>query len=88
MGRWLEKNGVTSGKVLEIRGLPGNSVDRDRHLGFREVMEKHKGVQIVEVVGNWDDGTSQKVAADAIAVHGQLQRHLHPGRLHTARCVR
>lgn len=72
MGRWLEKNGVTSGKVLEIRGLPGNSVDRDRHLGFREIMEKHKGIQIVEVVGNWDDGTSQKVAADAIAVHGRF----------------
>lgn len=71
MGRWLEKNGVTSGKVLEIRGLPGNSVDRDRHLGFREIMDKHK-VQIVEVVGNWDDGTSQKVAADAIAVHGRF----------------
>lgn len=72
MGRWLEKNGVTSGKVLEIRGLPGNSVDRDRHLGFREIMDKHKQVQIIEVVGNWDDGTSQKVAADAIAVHGRF----------------
>lgn len=71
-GRWLEKNGVTSGKILEVRGLPGNSVDRDRHLGFREVMGKHKGVQIIEVVGNWDDGTTQKVTADAIAVHGRF----------------
>ena len=28
--------------------------------------------QIVEVVGNWDDGTAQKVVADAIAVHGKF----------------
>ena len=57
------------GKVLEVRGLPGNSVDRDRHVGFREVMEKEGKFDIVEIVGNWDDGTSQKATADAIAVH-------------------
>ncbi|MFT7596859.1 MAG: ribose transport system substrate-binding protein [Paracoccaceae bacterium] len=28
--------------------------------------------EVVSVVGNWDDGTSQKVVADAIAVHGQF----------------
>ena len=62
-----------TGKVLEVRGLPGNSVDRDRHLGFREVMEKQApNLEIVEIVGNWDDGTSQKAAADALAVHGQF----------------
>ena len=52
-----------------MRGLPGNSVDRDRHIGFREVMEKEGKFDIVEIVGNWDDGTSQKATADAIAVH-------------------
>ena len=26
----------------------------------------------MQVVGNWDDGTAQKVTADAIAVHGQF----------------
>ena len=61
------------GKILEVRGLPGNSVDRDRHLGFREVMEKEGKFQIVEVVGNWDDGTAQKATADAIAVHGKFE---------------
>ncbi len=60
------------GKILEVRGLPGNSVDRDRHLGFREVMEKEGKFQIVEVVGNWDDGTAQKATADALAVHGKF----------------
>jgi len=71
MGRWLVKNIPSkSGKILEVRGLPGNSVDRDRHLGFREIMEASGNkFQIVEVVGNWDDGTAQKVTADAVAVH-------------------
>jgi ribose transport system substrate-binding protein len=69
--RWLiEQFGdKTSGKILEVRGLQGNSVDRDRHIGFREVMEPSGDWDIVEVVGNWDDGTAQKVTADAIAVH-------------------
>jgi ribose transport system substrate-binding protein len=71
MGQWLVKNIPSkSGKILEVRGLPGNSVDRDRHLGFREVMEASGNkFEIVEVVGNWDDGTAQKVTADALAVH-------------------
>jgi len=62
-----------TGKILEVRGLPGNSVDRDRHLGFREVMEKQApGFEIIEVVGNWDVGTSKKATADALAVHGHF----------------
>src|SRR3546814_16495174 len=72
MGRWLVKNVGAAGKILEVRGLPGNSVDRDRHLGFREVMEAGGKYDIVAVVGNWDDGTAQTVTADAIAVHGQF----------------
>jgi ribose transport system substrate-binding protein len=71
MGRWLTKNiPAKTGKILEVRGLPGNSVDRDRHLGFREIMEASGNTfEIIEVVGNWDDGTAQKVVADAVAVH-------------------
>lgn len=71
MGRWLTKNiPAKAGKILEVRGLPGNSVDRDRHVGFREIMEASGNkFEIIEVVGNWDDGTAQKVVADALAVH-------------------
>src|SRR5690606_11153775 len=32
----LAAQGATSGKILEVRGLPGNSVDRDRSLGIHE----------------------------------------------------
>ncbi|MBO9123768.1 MULTISPECIES: sugar ABC transporter substrate-binding protein [unclassified Rhizobium] len=57
-------------KFLEVRGLPGNSVDRDNHDGMRSVLDKVPGATVVEVVGNWDTGTVQKVVADAIATSG------------------
>ncbi len=70
-GKFLLKEiGKSSGDLLEVRGLPGNSVDRDRHAGFREIVEAAPNkFNITEVVGNWDPGTSQKVTADALAVH-------------------
>src|ERR1700750_2205915 len=74
--KWLlNETAKASGDILEVRGLPGNSVDRDRHLGFREVMEgAGNKFNITEVVGNRDTGTSQKVTADALAVRGQFDR--------------
>ena len=69
--QWLLKEiKAGGGKLLEVRGPSGNSVDRDRHDGFHEVLNKSgKKFEVVEVVGKWDDGTAQKVTADAIAVH-------------------
>jgi ribose transport system substrate-binding protein len=71
MAQWLVKNiPAKTGKILEVRGLPGNSVDRDRHEGFRSIMEASgNNFEIIEVVGNWDDGAAQKAVADALAVH-------------------
>lgn len=69
----LEAAGKTSGKILEVRGLAGNSVDRDRSIGVHEILDSTGGPwEVVQVVGNWDDGTAQKVTADALAVHGQF----------------
>ena len=69
--RFLGKNIKNdTAKIVEVRGPSGNSVDRDRHDGFHEVAKASgKKWEIVEVVGKWDDGTAQKVVADAIAVH-------------------
>jgi ribose transport system substrate-binding protein len=67
---WLVKNIPDGGKVLEVRGVSGTSVDRDRHDGIQEVLKASgKPFETVEVIGKWDDGTAQKVVADAIAVH-------------------
>lgn len=69
-GNWLVKNVPNGGTILEVRGVAGTSVDTDRHDGIQEVLKASgKPFQTVEVVGKWDDGTAQKVTADAIAVH-------------------
>lgn len=70
---WLNDHLPDGGKVLEVRGVAGTSVDTDRHNGIHEVFDKTgKNWDVVEVVGKWDDGTAQKATADAIAVHGHF----------------
>ena len=71
--QWLLKEVGQKGSLLEVRGVPGNSVDRDRHEGFRSTLKDSGGAfDITEVVGNWATGDSQKVTADALAVHGHF----------------
>ncbi len=72
-GNWLVKHVPNGGKVLEVRGVAGTSVDTDRHAGIHEVLDASgKKWDVVEVVGKWDDGTAQKATADAIAVNGKF----------------
>jgi ribose transport system substrate-binding protein len=72
-GEWLIKHVGNKGKLLEIRGVPGFSADQERHDGFRAVVEATGNeFEVVEVVGNWAPGDSQKATADAIAAHGQF----------------
>ena len=72
-GEFLVKEmGKTEGKILEVRGVPGNSVDRDRHQGLHDALDAAGKFDVVEIVGNWDTGTSQKATADALAVHGHF----------------
>ena len=59
-------------KILVVNGLPGNATNRDRRKGMLSVLEKVKGLEIVEVVGNWDTATSRKAVAKALATHGQF----------------
>ncbi|CAM5770218.1 ribose ABC transporter substrate-binding protein [Labrys miyagiensis] len=69
-GDWLVKNIPNGGTILEVRGVAGTSVDTDRHEAIQEALKASgKPFNTVEVVGKWDDGTAQKVTADAIAVH-------------------
>jgi ribose transport system substrate-binding protein len=70
--QWLLKYVGDKGSILEVRGVPGNSVDRDRHEGFRKTMDAGGKFDYTEVVGMWASGDSQKVTADALAVHGHF----------------
>lgn len=66
----MDELGGTAEKILMVDGLPGNATDRDRRAGMMSVLDQVEGLEIVQVVGNWDTGTSQKVVADALATHG------------------
>ena len=68
---WLIKNVPDGGKVLEVRGVAGTSVDTDRHNGVHETLDASgKKWNVTEVFGKWDDGVAQKATADAIATNG------------------
>ncbi|NLS20527.1 ABC transporter substrate-binding protein [Rhizobium sp. P40RR-XXII] len=70
-GNWLVKHIPNGGKVLEVRGVAGTSVDTDRHDGIKETLAASgKKFNVTEVVGKWDDGVAQKATADAIATNG------------------
>jgi ribose transport system substrate-binding protein len=67
----LKANNVTSGKVLWVRGLPGNATEVLQTEGFKSAFDGTP-YKVIEVVGNWDVGTSQRVTADAIAAYGEF----------------
>jgi ribose transport system substrate-binding protein len=68
---WLIKHVPNGGKILEVRGVAGTSVDTDRHNGVHETLNASgKTWNVTEVVGKWDDGVAQKATADAIATNG------------------
>src|SRR6202051_77044 len=70
---WLIKHIPNGGKILEVRGVAGTSVDTDRHDGIHQTLDASgKTWNVVEVVGKWDDPTAQKATADAIAVNGKF----------------
>ncbi|MGH7191464.1 MAG: substrate-binding domain-containing protein, partial [Acetobacteraceae bacterium] len=48
------------------------TVDNDQAEGAHDVFKKYPGIKTVEVYGNWDVGTNQKVAADALATHHDI----------------
>ena len=68
---WLIDHVPSGGKILEVRGVAGTSVDTDRHAGISETLKASgKPFTVTEVVGKWDDGVAQKAAADAFATNG------------------
>ena len=72
-GDWLVRSLPKGGSVLEVRGVSGTTVDADRHKGVQDTLKASgKPFDVTEVVGRWDDGTAQKVVADALAVHGRF----------------
>ena len=77
---WLVQHLPSGGKILEIRGVAGTSVDTDRHNGIAETLKASgKTFNVTDVVGKWDDGTAQKATADAIATNGPFDGYTAQG---------
>ncbi|PMS09826.1 ribose ABC transporter substrate-binding protein [Trinickia caryophylli] len=56
---------------LHVRGPSGQPVDLARDKGFHGVLDKSgRKVKVVDVIGNWAPGDSQKATADAISAGG------------------
>ena len=69
----LKAAGKTAARSSRSAACPATRSTATAPIGIHEVFDATGGDwEIVQVVGNWDDGTAQKVTADAIAVHGQF----------------
>lgn len=64
---YLAKRLPDGGNLLEIRGLPGTSIDDLIHSGIQKGVEEHSKFKIVHsVTGNWDEATAQKAVATVL----------------------
>lgn len=76
MGRqWAEflSSKVPAGKsILMVHGLAGATVDNDQADAAKEVFKQHSGLSVIDVYGNWDVGTNQKVTSDALSTHHDI----------------
>lgn len=76
MGRqWAEflVGKVADGKsILMVHGLAGTTVDNDQAEGAMSVFRQHPKLRIINVYGNWDVGTNQKVTADALSTNHDI----------------
>jgi ribose transport system substrate-binding protein len=65
--RFIAKQTGGNGKILMVRGVAGTSGDQDFYNGGMDIFSKYPGLKLVEVNGNWDQGTAQKVTGDVLA---------------------
>ena len=65
---YLAERYPDGGKLLEIRGLPGTSVDEEIHAGIVEGVKAHPQFEVVrEVQGDWTQTVAQKSVASVLA---------------------
>ena len=73
MGRrwaqWLVEQTGGEGKILMVNGVQGTGVDTERRQGAYEVWNENPGIEVVEVIGDWDPGKAQTATATALAAN-------------------
>lgn len=69
--KWLIQHLPNGGRLLEVRGVPGTSVDADRHEGVEAALKASgKTWKVTEATGMWNDQDAQKATAAAIGENG------------------
>lgn len=72
-GKWLAEVLNGKGKIIAIRGYPGDSIDIDRYTGMRDAIKEYPGIELVgEDFGFWDLARGKRVAEELLAVHPDL----------------
>lgn len=62
-----------TGRVVEIKGLPGSTPARDRSDGFREAIAAHPGISIIhDPVANWLREEAMSQMESALSAHDRI----------------
>jgi ribose transport system substrate-binding protein len=65
---YLASRFPNGGNLLEIRGVPGTSIDNAFHQGILNALTKHQNFKIAgSVDGDWDEATSQKAVSSVLS---------------------
>lgn len=65
--------GSKGGKVLEIQGLLGSPPVRDRSEGFREVINQHKNIEIVDTIyADWLRDKAEDTVIEVLKEHPEI----------------
>ncbi|HTJ89121.1 MAG TPA: substrate-binding domain-containing protein [Acidocella sp.] len=65
---YLSSRFPNGGNLLEIRGVPGTSIDNAFHQGILDALTRHQNLKIVgSIDGDWDEATSQKAVSSVLS---------------------
>ena len=65
-------NGLAMGKVLEIRGQPGQDVAEQRAAGFHSVLEQYPDIELISLPGYWDTQKGFEITVDTLTAHPDI----------------
>lgn len=72
-GEYYVKKLNGEGRVVQIDGKPGSLINQERGKGWREVISKHPGIQVVShVVANYDRTQAIKGMEDALQANAKI----------------
>jgi len=70
MAEWLVEQLNGEGKILVLRGIPGNSCDIGRWKGGEEVFKKYPGIKILASdYGDWAYDKGKRISEEMLAAH-------------------